>query len=289
MTGPAASPSAGRPLGLRWTIGDVSPPGFEALRLSVWGAWRLFGPAARYAVVVNGLSPEAARARAGAVPDAVEWRPAGGLPEILRAHLDAGMAEGVAWKFAPLRCFPDRYELALDNDCILWGRPAALDAWLDEGEPRCLVAADVTPAFGAFAGLTRAEPRNTGIRGLPPGHDLAAALRAVLERHPVPLRSELDEQGLQVVALDQGRPAHVVPVAEVTICSPFWPHVAELGRSGAHFVGLNARDLPWTYYDRPATACVLENWRRHRPALYRRVGLDPEPEFDGGRPGAGGG
>ncbi|MBP2312588.1 hypothetical protein [Azospirillum soli] len=262
-----------RPIGVRWTIGDVSPRGFEALRLSIWGAWRLFGPEARYAVVVNSLTPEAAQRRTGAVPDAVEWRTAGGLPDFLRDHLDAEMAEGVAWKFAPLRCFPDRYELSLDNDCILWDLPEAMRAWLEEAEPRCLVAADVTAAFGAFAGLTRDDPRNMGIRGLPPGHDLGAALWAVLARHPVPLRSELDEQGLQVVALDLGRPAHVVSTADVNLCSPFWPKVPELGRAGAHFVGLNARNLPWNYYDRPATECVIENWRNHRPELYRRVGL----------------
>lgn len=71
-----------------------------------------------------------------------------------------------------------------------------------------------------------------------------------------------------------GRPAHVVPTADVAICSPFWPKRPGLGRCGAHFVGLNSRALPWTYYDRPATRWVEENWRRHRPKLYRRVGLD---------------
>lgn len=37
-------------VGVRWTIGDVSDEGFEALRLSVWGAFRLFGEDAVYAV-----------------------------------------------------------------------------------------------------------------------------------------------------------------------------------------------------------------------------------------------
>ena len=262
-----------RQIGVRWTIGDVSPNGFESLRLSVWGAWRLFGREAAYAIVVNSLPMEEARARTGALPAGVEWRPAGALPDVLRRHLDGGMAEGVAWKLAPLRCFPDRYELSLDNDCILWDLPDAVRVWLDEEPPRCLIAADVELALGAFAGLTRPEPRNTGIRGLPPGYDLGAALAAVLERHPVPLTSELDEQGLQVVALDLGRPAHVVSTREVSICSPLWPKTPELGRVGAHFVGLNSRELPWRYYDRPATAWVAENWQRHRPDLHRRVGL----------------
>ena len=263
-----------RPIGVRWTIGDVSPRGFEALGLSIWGAWRLFGPAARYTVVVNTLTVEEARARTGAVPAAVEWRPAGGLPDQLRRSLGPGMAEGVAWKFAPPRCFPDMFEIALDNDCILWDLPEAMRAWLAEAEPRCLIAADVELAHGAFTDLTRPEPRNAGIRGLPPGYDLVAALAAVLERHPVLLNSELDEQGLQVVALDLGRPAHVVSTRDVSICSPLWPKFPELGRAGAHFVGLNSRNLPWSYYDRPATEWVVENWCRHVPELRRRVGLD---------------
>jgi hypothetical protein len=217
---------------------------------------------------------EEARRRTGPVPDRLTWLPAGETPAFLARFLDGRMAEGVAWKFAPLRVFPDRFELALDNDCILWDVPAAVKAWRREKPPRCLIAADVKAAYGAFAKVTRPEPRNTGIRGLPPGHDLGAALEAVLKEHPFPLRSELDEQGLQAVALDRGRPARVVSTDEVTICSPFWPQQPRLGRAGAHFVGINARQLPWSYYDRPATECVAENWRMHRPEICRRIGLE---------------
>jgi hypothetical protein len=262
-----------RAIGIRWTIGDVSTLGFEALRLSLWGASRVFGSNARLAVCVNTVSVEDAQLHTGPVPDVVEWRTAGEIPDFLRHYLDGSMAEGVAWKLAPLRIFPDRYELSLDNDCILWELPGTMRAWLEEKVPGCLIAADVTRAHGAFTHLTREEPRNTGIRGLPPGFDLGIALRTVLERHPVLLRSELDEQGLQVVALDLQREAHVVSTNEVAICSPFWPHQPHLGRAGAHFVGLNSRQLPWTYYDRSATECVVENWRHHRAELYSRVGL----------------
>lgn len=37
-----------RLMGIRWTIGNVAPAGFEALRLAVWGAWKIFGPDAAY-------------------------------------------------------------------------------------------------------------------------------------------------------------------------------------------------------------------------------------------------
>jgi hypothetical protein len=267
---------ADRFLGIRWTVGDVSALGFEALRLSVWGARKAFGPDAGLVICVNSIPIEEAQRRAGHLPEEVEWRMADEVPSSLKPFLDDSMAEGVAWKLAPPRTFPDLYELSLDNDCVLWDVPEAVEAWLEEPEGRCLIAADDTLAHGAFTHLTRSEPRNTGIRGLPPGFDLEVALQRVLERHPIRLRSELDEQGLQVVALDLERPAHVVGTEDVSICSPFWPHKAKLGRTGAHFVGLNAKELPWFYYDRPASDWVAENWQNYRPELYAKVGLEEQ-------------
>jgi hypothetical protein len=263
-----------RPVGIRWTIGDVSPRGFEALRLSIWGAWKAFGPNAAYVVCVNTVSCDEARTRVGAVPDSIAWREASDAPAFLREHLDHGMAEGVAWKFAPLRCFPDRWELSLDNDCILWELPTAIRRWLEAGDHElCVLEEDAKRCLGQFEDLCGPEAYNTGIRGLPPGFDLAAAMTKVLELRPVELRSELDEQGLQAAALSLQKRPLLVSVDEVTICSPFWPHRPYLGPYGAHFVGLNARELPWRYYDRPAAECVADNWRGHQEQLHRRVGL----------------
>jgi hypothetical protein len=258
-------------------MGDVSGRGFEALRLSIWGAWRAFGLDAAYVVCVNTVSCEEARARTAAVPDAVVWREAGDPPAFLRRHLEPGMAEGVAWKFAPLRCFPDRWEVSLDNDCILWEMPTAIRRWLDQGDhDLCVLEEDVKRCLGQFGDLCGPEAFNSGIRGLPPGFDLAAAMQEVFELRPVTLRSELDEQGLQAAALSLRNPPLLVSRDEVTICSPFWPHGPHLGPRGAHFVGLNARRLPWCYYDRPAVECIAENWQQHRDELYRRVGLPLE-------------
>lgn len=265
-------------LGIRWTIGDVSPRGFEALRLSIWGAWKLFGAAAEYLVLVNTVPVRRARQLAGPVPGAVTWRAADThLPPWLRsACLDAGMAEGVAWKFAPLRCFPHARELSLDNDVILWDMPAALAAWLADPRPaRCLLAEDVVPGFGRFAALCGARALNSGIRGLPAGFDLEARLRAVLAEHPVTLVSELDEQGLQAAALSRGGEPYVVSVQDVTICSPFPPHLPGLGACGAHFVGLNARRLGWDFHGEPAERVRARHWEQHRAALYERVGVAP--------------
>ena len=268
-------------VGVRWTIGDVSGRGFEALRLSVWGAWRVFGPRARYVVCVNNVPLPVARSRTGPLPADVEWRDATReLPAFLHPLLGPGMAQGTGWKLAPLRCFPGLHEVSLDNDCILWSAPQALRDWLADGSPaRCLMAEDVRACYGQFAPQCPGRPPcNAGIRGLPPGFDLEAALREAIARReqasgaPLVFDSELDEQGLQVAALSTARPLDVVPLRDVTVCSPFHPHLPELGRCGAHFVGLNARTNAWNYYERPADEWMADHWARHRPTLYERTG-----------------
>ncbi len=274
----------GTKIGIRWTIGAVSERGFEALRLSIWGAWRLFGEEAAYVVCCNTVPLDEARARTGPLPRGVAWHEATGeVPPWIRPHFEEGMAEGVGWKFAPLRHFPDRYELALDNDCILWALPETVRCWLERREPDlCLMAEDTRRCLGQFDELCGPLALNSGIRGLPPGFDLEAALRHVLEEksralgQPVVMTSELDEQGLQAAALALRREVLAVRLDEVTICSPFWPHRPELGRCGAHFVGLNARHIPWDYYERPADEWMREHWARHRPRLYELTGAPRE-------------
>jgi hypothetical protein len=204
----------------------------------------------------------------------VQWRVVTheDFPEFLRSHVDPKMAEGVAWKLSPLQIYADRYELALDNDCVLWQLPATLREWLDGAhENYGLIAEDVARCLGQFDALCGPGARNSGIRGLPPRFDYAAALRAVLDRHPVIMTSELDEQGLQTAALEHALSLLVVKTEEVSICSPFPPHQPELGHCGAHFVGQNARALPWSCDGRPAVAHLRDHWTRHRRTLEERI------------------
>ena len=271
-------------LGVRWTVGDVSARGWEALRVSVHCAVRLFGPAAEYAVCVNTVPLARARELAGEMPAHIRWVEvsASEIPALLRPHLGHGMAEGVGWKLLPVRMFPEMYELSLDNDCILWEQPAALREWLGSRD-RTLLAGDTERCLGMFQESAVPGTINSGIRGLPPGFDLAGALAATLEEKSaemgerVHLHSELDEQGLQAVALHRDGPALVVSTAEVSICSPFWPRDPEMGTCGAHFVGLNSRHIPWDYFDRPGDVVRREHWDRHRAELYRRAEMELTP------------
>jgi len=268
-------------LAVRWTIGNLRPRGFELLRLSIACAYKVFGPRARYVVCVNSLSLDEAQNRTGAVPEAIQWRRVtkNDVPTVLRSHSDGDLIEGMGWKLVPLRTYPDRYELALDNDCILWDLPAAMRQWL-EMEHGYLFAEDVERSMGSFHSIIPPGAFNAGIRGLPPGEDLSEPLEEAMKDasrsvgSEVRLVSEIEEQGLQAAAMTRRNPLLLVKTSEVSICSPFWPRSPELGSCGAHFVGMNAPHIDWNYYDRPADEWLAEHWHRHRPSLYERAGLE---------------
>jgi hypothetical protein len=266
---------------VRWTIGDVRARGFELLRLSILCAIRLFGARTQYRVCVNSLSAEEAQERTGELPTCVQWREVmrTELPELLRTHFDGSLSEGTGWKLMPLRLDPEGYELALDNDCILWRLPEGMGRWL-QSDHGSLLAEDVDRCLGCFDAVCPPGALNSGIRGFSPGADVrgafAEALHAAAEASGETPRlvSELDEQGLQAAAVARMQPLFFVANTEVSICSPFWPRSPELGTCGAHFVGMNVRHIPWNYYDRPADEWLEEHWQRHRPALYEKAGLE---------------
>lgn len=261
-------------IGIRWTIGDVSDNGWTALGLAIAGARHVFGASAAYAVCVNSVPMEEARRRLGSCAFDVELLPVtrSDVPESIRGYFDADMAEGVAWKLAPLRVFPDLWEISLDNDCILWEMPDGMRRWLQHMDPlQCLLAEDAAALYGQFTSVCPAQPLNAGIRGMPPRFPLEEALVRVARAVSGPLRSELDEQGLQVAAASTFCAPEVVAMEEVSICSPFPPHRRELGRCGAHFCGLNARHFAWQLEGRYAEEWIAEHWEGHMPALLRNV------------------
>jgi hypothetical protein len=264
------------PLGLRWTIGNVAPRGFEALRLSLLGAFKVFGPTAAYVVYVNTLSVAEAKQRTGPLrarlEARVEWRDASSaMPGWLSARFaNTSIAEGTGWKLAPVRAFTDRFELALDNDVVLWAMPPACRTWLSGGASGALVSEDVASCFGGFAEYAGEHPVNLGLRGLAPGVEFEQHLRDVLTESGRSIVDSNDEQGLQLAALRRRGEPERVTLKDVTICSPFPPHVPHLGECGAHFVGLNTH-LPWNYYDRPADSVRAEHWDSVVDELRRRV------------------
>lgn len=256
-------------IGLRWTIGEVNPFGFEALRLSVWGAHRAFGSTASYAICVNTMPVAAARALTGSLPAAVRFHPVtrAQTSPALERHLDGTLADGAGWAVTPPRMFPEAFEIAIDNELVAWAMPPSLRAWLDAADPgRCLLAA------GADG-----EPC-TALYGMPPGLDLDAALAAVLAEGPGILPTRAAVHALLVTAASRGGPPAVVPLEEVSACSPFPPGTGELGTAGARFLRLNDRAAAFGPGGDAAERATRRLFLRHRDALYRKVDTVPGPQ-----------
>jgi hypothetical protein len=85
-----------RRIGIRWTVGDVSDRGFEALRFSIAGAFKIFGSQAAYVVCVNTVPLDAVRLRLGEIPTCTGFLDVTqALSPVVAPHFDERLAEGV--------------------------------------------------------------------------------------------------------------------------------------------------------------------------------------------------
>lgn len=231
------------PLCVRWTIGDVTPFGVEALRLSMWGALRAFGARARYVVGVHGVAVDRARALVAPAPDIVEWRAIdpGRTPRWLARE---GAPPRALARFAPPLVDLARAELAIDRTCVLLEPPKSVLAWLDDPDPRaCLVleAQDGTAS--------------TAIRGAGVGFDLSEALREAHREAPRPLHGLAELETLELHALSLLGPPHRTPHAELD---------AQLGARGARLTP-------------PTDPASRARFADHAAELRLRAGVPPGP------------
>jgi hypothetical protein len=240
--------------------------------MSIVGARKVFGDRAEYIVCVNTIDVDTAREHVGLIEQLVTWHDSShDVPSWLQPYLDPKMAEGVAWKLAPVRLDENCHTLSLDNDVILWRLPESIREWLDEDDA-LLIAEDVRACHGKFARWCGPEPRNSGIRGLPPTFDAESRLQDLLRATGVQLESETDEQGLQVALVTREK-HRVVTLNEVTISGYFRPHRLELGYCGAHFVGVNAKQLPFEWNGRPGEQYVYEYFDYKKPEVLARLAV----------------
>jgi hypothetical protein len=271
-------------LGVRWHIGERTSRTYLALRLSILGAWQAFGDSADYAVTVDTLDVAEAQRRVGTLTAPVRWHAVDGLlPDMIQERFDPGLADGTAWKLAPVRVFPDLPELSLEPDCILWSIPPAVRGWLSDAENSFLLADDVRPRFGKFWAFCGGELKSARILGLPPGFDFDAAMAQILDATRGTLSSELEVNGLQVAAVTDSGQAHVVSSEDVSICSPFSPDWPHLGRFGAQFMRLEPRRVDFHHEGRPAIDVAAEHFDAHVLTVAAAVGLR-QPHLADGSP-----
>lgn len=213
----------------RWNVGPASDAGLHCLKLSVRLVRRLW-PGCRYVVRHNSLSDR----QRGRLPDV----------ELVDGadHLDAFPfpPRGPAWKLYPPRVAPDDHEIIIDNDLILYRRPALVEEFLSRSD-MILGTQEPTRAYnGPLSELIPAGFHlNSGLLCLPPGFDLGGLLRAA-QTDPWG-EGHLDEQTAVAYVLSRQPGFRFLPFSEVTTADGRYL----LGASGVHFVGLNKGPHPF--------------------------------------------
>jgi hypothetical protein len=197
---------------VRWTVGDANPKTIEALERSIRSVHLAFGGAACAAVCVHSVAIEAVRERVRLTRKAmVSWLQIDhDVPVFVRRRVDLSMADGLAWRFAPLRVFSGCSEVLLDAECIV--APFARQLWrwaAAPGQRRCLVTrrSEYSPSRHSIA-----------VRGVPASFDLEDALEITLSRGPELLASAEDVIDAELEALSYGAAPVVVDARAGAAC-----------------------------------------------------------------------
>jgi len=215
----------------RWTIGDASQAGYEALYLSIASFQHLY-PDAKIVIChncpINNLETIVARFPTAKFHDQSQYLQSRCPPM------------GVAWKLYPPRLAPDDHEICIDNDVILLDRIPEIDTFL-QGDCTLLLEGS-SRNYGRFE--TYVPPGyciNSGVYGMPPKFNFQKYVNfysgdqwEVNAFGPHAASKTFDEQGLVAIALLSYRKFAIIKETSVTNCET---HLIQ--GKGLHFVGVN--------------------------------------------------
>lgn len=221
---------------LRWTIGDVSPYGFETLAVSVSKAKSIYGDEFDYIICHNHLSEQQLSVVSGMGVPMYEQK-----IECCGLNIDPGKTN--SWKLFPPRLRMSSHEIFLDNDVILHDRVPEIEDFLRERRPIALQGGRKSPAYGRFESMV---PKNlticSAIFGYPPGFDAESKLSSMVKERILP--EQFDEQGM-VAAVFASSEGMLIPEERISNC---WSGYVE-GKFGVHFAGVNyGQTKPWRRY-----------------------------------------
>jgi hypothetical protein len=235
---------------VRWTIGPVAPLGYDCLDESI-RCWRLaYGDLCDLVICHNGPVDFGRLAATGVSLHAQRGDELPGMsrPPNCAAGGKYRWATMGAWKLYPPRLRPGAHEIFLDNDVVVRRRIPEIDAFLAQrdfllGLPGTDREKWACWGYGRLAKLGRAPVRNSGLFGLHPWFDLAAALPTHLLGHT--WKEYLDEQGLIGIAL-QDRSLILIDRGKVGFTIK-----DGINRSVIHFLSLNQQKEwhpYWSWY-----------------------------------------
>lgn len=226
---------------IRWTIGPVTPLGFECFQLSLDSVTKFYD--ADIAICYN-CDPSQLKEIAGLYPQATLIDQRSYLQEKIPPA-------GVAWKLYPPRLDDQRHEICIDNDIVLNEKIPQIDLFLSGN--MTLLLEDWSRTYGRFERHVPEPYRiNSGLYGMPPKFSLQKYLDFYVhdewEMNAVGEYKEsktFDEQGLIALSLLDYPKFTIIPELVLTNCERNYVEGA-----GHHFIGVNRkiRHRPFALY-----------------------------------------
>jgi hypothetical protein len=221
---------------LRWTIGDVSPYGFETLAASISRAKSIYGKKFDYVVCHNCLSGEQLSKLQGMNVDLYEQK-----RDCCSLAVNPGRTN--SWKLFPPRLRRDAHEIFMDNDVILHKKIKEIDDFIKLNKTLALQGGRSSGGYGRFESMV---PEGlvvcSAVFGYPPNFDAEARFSKLLKDRIVP--GQFDEQGM-VASVYASSEGILIPHKKIANC---WSDYRD-GEFGFHFAGVNyGNSKPWKTY-----------------------------------------
>jgi len=215
----------------RWTIGNASRAGYEALAFSITSFQHLY-PDTNVVIChncsINKLEDIVARFPDAKFHDQSQYLNSKCPPM------------GVAWKLYPPRIAPDDYEICIDNDVIFMNRVQEIDNFF-YGD-HTLLLEETSRTYGRFVDyVPPGYCINSGIYGMPPGFNFKKYVNfysgdnwEINAVGPHAASKTFDEQGLVAIALLSYKNFVIIKKESVTNCEK---HL--IPGNGLHFISVN--------------------------------------------------
>lgn len=214
---------------IRWTIGDVSEQGFNALNISIRNWKKLYEDQFDIFVCYNNISIKKIEHIKGVefinqedYKDSLIIPPLDGNP---------------SWKLYPPRLKKECYEIFIDNDLIFSKRMPLIDDFLKD--KFFFITEGLKRGFGFFDNLVKNKNNlNSGLFGLTPFYDFKKELETSIKETGFEKWNDFfDEQGCVAYTINKQN-YKMISLLQIGLCNERSPGYTE-GEYGTHFVRIN--------------------------------------------------
>lgn len=218
---------------IRWVVGDCHKLGYQVLYESIIKFKNIYKNNFLYCLCynVNKINKELKKSL-DIVDKTINQKK---FKETLT--YDPCVLNGPHWKLYPPRAFPDRHEIIIDNDIIIYKKLKEIDEFLFN-KNLFITTEAVERSYGSqFGDIVRKNFNiNSGLVGLPPFFNYKKEIEDILKKGSGIWKNHFDEQTI-VASILQKNNTKIIPFNTISSCCSITG--LSVGKKGTHFLGVN--------------------------------------------------